>query len=106
MKQFVTDNMEVSIVGDFTEEDIEACVLDYLGTVTAQKSDQNDAEEVPVTFQVSPTDLQSQQVFLKDTDERACAYIAGRTPNRWGFTIDGEDVNSLLEPFSDSLREE
>ena len=34
------------------------------------------------------------------------AYIAGRTPNRWGFTIDGEDVNSLLEPFSDSLREE
>lgn len=106
MKQFVTDNMEVSIVGDFTEEDIEACVLDYLGTVTAQKSDHSDTEEVPVTFQVSPTDLQSQQVFLKDTDERACAYIAGRTPNRWGFTIDGEDVNNFLEPFSDSLREE
>lgn len=32
------------------------------------------------------------QIFLKDTDERACAYIAGPAPNRWGFTIDGKDL--------------
>jgi len=29
---------------------------------------------------------------LKDTDERACAYIAGPAPNRWGFTVDGDDL--------------
>lgn len=38
------------------------------------------------------------QVFLKDTDERACAYIAGPAPNRWGFTVDGKD---LLESVAD-----
>lgn len=32
------------------------------------------------------------QVFLKDTDERACAYIAGPAPNRWGLTVDGDDL--------------
>lgn len=106
VKQFVTDNMEVSIVGDFTEEDIEGCVLDYLGTVTACKSDLKDADEFPITFQASHTDLQSQQVFLKDTDERACAYIAGPTPNRWGFTIDGRDLNDVIEPVPNSLTEE
>jgi len=36
--------------------------------------------------------LQFQQVFLKDTDERACAYIAGPAPNRWGLTVDGDDL--------------
>lgn len=37
-------------------------------------------------------------MFLKDTDERACAYIAGPAPNRWGFTVDGKD---LFESISD-----
>eukprot|EP01018_Ginkgo_biloba_P031971 Gb_23136 [translate_table: standard] len=106
MKQFVTDNMEVSIVGDFTEEDIEACVLDYLGTVTARKSGHDNSEENPITLQVSPTNLRNQQVFLKDTDERACAYIAGPTPNRWGFTIDGQDLNNIIEPVPEALTEE
>lgn len=42
--------------------------------------------------------LCSLQVFLKDTDERACAYIAGPAPNRWGFTVEGKD---LLESMGD-----
>ncbi|KAF4355476.1 hypothetical protein F8388_015230 [Cannabis sativa] len=37
------------------------------------------------------------EIFLKDTDERACAYIAGPAPNRWGLTVDssisaGDDI--------------
>lgn len=40
------------------------------------------------------------QVFLKDTDERACAYIAGPAPNRWGFTVDGDD---LLDSINNTL---
>lgn len=43
------------------------------------------------------------QVFLKDTDERACAYIAGSAPNRWGFTADGRDLNTLIEPVPPTL---
>ena len=43
------------------------------------------------------------QVFLRDTDERACAYIAGAAPNRWGFTSDGRDLNTLVEPVPSSL---
>uniref|UniRef100_A0A0D6QV97 Peptidase M16 C-terminal domain-containing protein n=1 Tax=Araucaria cunninghamii TaxID=56994 RepID=A0A0D6QV97_ARACU len=100
VKQFVTDNMEVSIVGDFTEEDIESCILDYLGTIRATKGDYKEADEVPVTFQASHMDLQNQQVFLKDSDERACAYIAGPSPNRWGFTIDDQNLNNIIEPVS------
>ncbi|KAK8512681.1 hypothetical protein V6N12_075249 [Hibiscus sabdariffa] len=98
MNQFVGDNMEVSIVGDFSEEEIESCILDYLGTVRASRNSESEHEFSPILFRTSPSDLQSQQVFLKDSDERACAYIAGPAPNRWGFTIDGKD---LLESVAD-----
>ncbi|XP_062099420.1 stromal processing peptidase, chloroplastic isoform X2 [Humulus lupulus] len=101
MNQFVGNNMEVSIVGDFSEEDIESCILDYLGTVRATGiPTRNHDEYAPVVFRPSPSDLQSQQVFLKDTDERACAYIAGPAPNRWGFTVDGKDLFKSISSIS------
>lgn len=100
MNQFVGDNMEVSIVGDFTEDEIESCILDYLGTVKTTRSETTKSAGVlnfdPVTFRPSPSDLQFQQVFLKDTDERACAYIAGPAPNRWGYNIEGQDLFELM----------
>lgn len=40
------------------------------------------------------------QVFVKDTDERACAYIAGPAPNRWGFTVDGDDLFQSVSKHS------
>lgn len=100
MDQFVGNNMEVSIVGDFSEEDIESCILDYLGTVRATKDSKGERQYAPVVFRPSPSDLQSQQVFLKDTDERACAYIAGPAPNRWGFTVNGEDLFESISSIS------
>ncbi|KAF9601677.1 hypothetical protein IFM89_021729 [Coptis chinensis] len=45
--------------------------------------------------------LFSSQVFLKDTDERACAYIAEPAPNRCGFTTNGLD---LFDSVNSSLR--
>ncbi|XP_020230026.1 stromal processing peptidase, chloroplastic [Cajanus cajan] len=101
MNQFVGDNMEVCIVGDFTEEDIESCILDYLGTAQATRNHERDQEFNPPVFRPSPSDLQLQEVFLKDTDERACAYIAGPAPNRWGFTVDGKD---LLESINNASK--
>ena len=40
------------------------------------------------------------QVFLKDTDERACAYIAGPAPNRWGLNVDGVDLFKSISEIS------
>lgn len=40
------------------------------------------------------------QVFLKDTDERACAYIAGPAPNRWGFSVEGNDLFETISSIS------
>ncbi|KAL6517914.1 hypothetical protein OROMI_033615 [Orobanche minor] len=91
MSQFVSDNMEVSIVGDFSEEDIESCILEYLGTIREKRGSERLQEYNPIIFQPYTADLQHQQVFLKDTDERACAYIAGPAPNRWGFTSEGKN---------------
>ncbi|XP_010494175.1 PREDICTED: stromal processing peptidase, chloroplastic-like [Camelina sativa] len=92
MSHFVGENMEVSIVGDFSEEEIERCILDYLGTVKASHDSAKLPGSEPIVFRQPTTGLQFQQVFLKDTDERACAYIAGPAPNRWGFTVDGDDL--------------
>ncbi|KAF3446963.1 hypothetical protein FNV43_RR12143 [Rhamnella rubrinervis] len=105
MNQFAGNNMEVSIIGDFSEEDIESCILDYLGTVRATRSSGREHDYNPILFRPSPSDLQSQQVFLKDTDERACAYIAGPAPNRWGFTVDGKDLfESIRHSSSDDAQ--
>ncbi|KAK7405953.1 hypothetical protein VNO78_07565 [Psophocarpus tetragonolobus] len=100
MNQFFGDNVEVCIVGDFTEEDIESCILDYLGTAQATRNLEREQEFNPPLFRPSPSDLQFQEVFLKDTDERACAYIAGPAPNRWGFTVDGKDLLDSINTTS------
>ncbi|GAU18909.1 hypothetical protein TSUD_228990 [Trifolium subterraneum] len=97
MNQFVGDNMEVSIVGDFTEEDIESCILDYLGTAQATRNFKSEQGFIPPSFRSYPSGLQFQEVFLNDTDERACAYIAGPAPNRWGFTVDGNDLLETIK---------
>ncbi|XP_071701017.1 stromal processing peptidase, chloroplastic-like [Rutidosis leptorrhynchoides] len=107
MNQFVSDNMEVSVVGDFSEEEIESCVMDYLGTVRATKGAERALSYTPIVFRPSPNDLHFQQVFLKDTDERACAYIAGPAPNRWGYTVDGtyllESINNVAQSENGQL---
>ncbi|KAH6829419.1 Insulinase family protein [Perilla frutescens var. hirtella] len=92
MSQFVSNNMEVSIVGDFTEDDIESCIMEYLGTVGEKRGSERVQKYSPIIFRPYTADLQNQQVFLKDTDERACAYVAGPAPNRWGFTFDGKNL--------------
>ncbi|CAN6201069.1 unnamed protein product [Urochloa humidicola] len=105
MNQFVGGNMEVSIVGDFTEEEVESCVLDYLGTVRAANSSNTEERIEKISFRSFPSDLHSQQVYIKDTDERACAYIAGPAPNRWGFATEGNDLFNVIRRSSDEISE-
>ncbi|KAF3613200.1 hypothetical protein FXO38_36388 [Capsicum annuum] len=93
------------MVGDFSEEDIESCILDYLGTVKPTKGFEKTQQYSPILFSTSPFGLQHQQVFLKDTDERACAYIAGPAPSRWGFTFEGNDLFESVGNQSSNDRE-
>ncbi|KAL6873468.1 hypothetical protein ACP4OV_013550 [Aristida adscensionis] len=105
MNQFVGGNMEVSIVGDFTEEEVESCVLDYLGTVRAGSSPSTEEHIEKISFRPFPSDLHFQQVYIKDTDERACAYIAGPAPNRWGFATEGNDLFNAIRPADAEISE-
>ncbi|CAI7839775.1 unnamed protein product [Closterium sp. NIES-53] len=134
MQQLLSGNIELSIVGDFSEEEMTDHILKYLGTVTALPPPAhvvspfaalppNPASsppppsttvlpplhpppvlalpgEPPFKMLTScPPALRHQKVLLRDTDERARAYIAGPAPNRWGFAPDGRDINTILEPI-------
>lgn len=65
MKSLYLFNGQVSIVGDFSEEEIESCILDYLGTVGAPRNSESTHEFRPILFRPSPSDLQFQQVRNK-----------------------------------------
>ncbi|CAI5976993.1 unnamed protein product [Closterium sp. NIES-65] len=134
MQQLLSGNIELSIVGDYSEEEMTDHILKYLGTVTALPPPAhvvspfaalppNPAStpsppsttvlpplhpppvlalpgEPPFKMVTScPPALRHQKVLLRDTDERARAYIAGPAPNRWGFAPDGRDINTILEPI-------
>lgn len=59
---------QVCVVGDFTESEVESCLLDYLGTVTPANDEQLQCieEEKPVVINASSTpELRSQQVCIQ-----------------------------------------
>ena len=58
---------QVSVVGDFSEEDIKSSILDYLGTVRATRDSQIEQQPSPIMFRSYPSDLQFQQVRTKLT---------------------------------------
>jgi len=59
---------QVCVVGDFTESEVESCLLDYLGTVTPASDEQlrDLGEEKPVLINANSTpELRTQQVDLQ-----------------------------------------
>ncbi|KAL4271342.1 hypothetical protein GQ457_13G000620 [Hibiscus cannabinus] len=42
-------------------------------TPRSSRNSEREHEFSPILFRTSPSDLQFQQIFLKDTDEKACA---------------------------------
>eukprot|EP00293_Proteomonas_sulcata_P011156 CAMPEP_0184289098 /NCGR_PEP_ID=MMETSP1049-20130417/1555_1 /TAXON_ID=77928 /ORGANISM="Proteomonas sulcata, Strain CCMP704" /LENGTH=788 /DNA_ID=CAMNT_0026595753 /DNA_START=1 /DNA_END=2369 /DNA_ORIENTATION=- len=82
-----TDNVEVSVAGDFSPQELETLALKYLGTIPeSQLSLRHQPAKIPST-----TDMSNRNLFLKiaDSDPRAVAYVAGPAPNRWGDMPDG-----------------
>jgi predicted Zn-dependent peptidase len=87
--------LELSCVGDFDPEELDALVLAYLGTVRIPGPVDSASVapalptpvEAPVVVAALPAGhaLRAQRLHLRDSDERACAYCAGPAPNRWGW---------------------
>ena len=89
MEQLHAGNLEISIVGDLEESEVEDAVLRYLGTVSPRPDakpilgGRNAIPELPELL--SPSEKERHSVWhLQDSDERACAFVAGPAPPRWG----------------------
>ena len=88
--------LELCVAGDFNPSELDECLLKYIGTVklgsaavaaaTQGVLPPLDVPEVEVALMPLPAShpLRAQRLYLRDSDERACAYLAGRAPYRWG----------------------
>lgn len=81
MNMLHPENVEVNITGDFDPAELKKLALMYLGTVSPRPH--------PPVVSSRPAQLVQPQApvriqwHLKDSDERACAYITGSAPARW-----------------------
>ncbi|CAD7695599.1 unnamed protein product [Ostreobium quekettii] len=82
-KQLTTRDMEINIVGDIDPKDVADLVLKYMGTIETPNLQL--PAEMPIEFASPPKELRHQVWHLQDSDERACGYIAGPAPSRWGM---------------------
>ncbi|CAL8466878.1 g6414 [Coccomyxa elongata] len=83
MAQLNPANIEINLVGDIDPAEVDDVVLRYLGTVAPRDPPQPLRAQPPVIC-YPPSHVRRQAWHLKDSDERAVAYIAGKAPNRWG----------------------
>lgn len=91
--QLATETLEVNIVGDFDVEVLEDMLDEYVETVppSALPSAVVAARNASGLSYASDAGIgakRMQRLHLTDSDERACAYLAGRAPNRWGAGAD------------------
>ena len=100
MAQLHSGNLEISVVGDFDEDELEQAVLMYLGTVEPKADAQGpgDALIQSPTVCDPPLEVRHSVWHLKDSDERACAYIAGLAPCRWGEFGNQQAPLQALDP--------
>ena len=74
--QLHAGNIEINVVGDIDPIELEDLVRKYLGTV-APAAQPVPRMEPPVQLQFPGPEKRRQIWHLKDSDERAAAYIAG-----------------------------
>jgi predicted Zn-dependent peptidase len=83
--------LEVNIAGDVDPAELDALIIRYLGTAApgGALTPQIDVEPLPLTpltlAAVAPGDRaqRQQRLWLRDSDERACAVLAGPGPQMW-----------------------
>lgn len=84
--QLATESLEINIVGDFDAAALEEMLGEYVETVppSVLPSAVAAARAASKLTYVDASPKRLQRLHLTDSDERACAYLAGRAPNRWG----------------------
>ncbi|GAB5364624.1 hypothetical protein AAMO2058_000985700 [Amorphochlora amoebiformis] len=87
--QLCTENLEVSIVGDFDLKELEASVLKYLGSIPAKKAPTPLYQPDIIHIKSDPS-RQHQRIELPDDQKRAIGYLTGSAPNRWGYSADAQ----------------
>ena len=89
--QLATETLEVNIVGDFDVEVLED-MLDNTSRPCRRRRCRRrcgHAQRLGPELRLGGGGRKRmQRLHLTDSDERACAYLAGRAPNRWGAGAD------------------
>ncbi|KFM27169.1 putative zinc protease PqqL [Auxenochlorella protothecoides] len=97
--QLRAGNLEVCVVGDFDPAELEDAALKYLGTVAP--GDARDATPAPdraFALLAPPMRRRHSVWHLRDSDERACAFIAGAAPPRWAIAQEGAASAGTVAP--------
>lgn len=95
MSQLLPEGLEVSIAGDFDVPEVIDMVYRYLGSIPADANKeykQDPVEGEPSSVPVIPSPGKHLELELEDPDPRAVAYVAGSSPNSWGYLSDGTTV--------------
>jgi len=84
-KQFASGNLELNIVGDIIPEEVDNMVLAFMGSIkrTPESSVPVDAPPLKLKEVRKDDPVRTQRLWLKDSDERACAVAAGPGPSMW-----------------------
>ena len=93
--------LEVNIAGDVDPDELDAMITRYLGTAAPGGARVPQLDVAPLTLEpltlreVAPgVATREQRLWLRDSDERACAVLAGPGP---------EDVGADAQPAAASL---
>mmetsp|Transcript_5615 Transcript_5615/g.11570 ORF Transcript_5615/g.11570 Transcript_5615/m.11570 type:complete len:1239 (+) Transcript_5615:281-3997(+) len=101
MSQLLPENLEVSIAGDFDVVEVLEMVYKYIGTIPADTNSEYKLESkgIPDWTGRVPTPQEPGrhiELELPDSDPRAVAYVAGASPNAWGYLSDGTTVTERV----------
>lgn len=88
--------MEVNVVGDIDPQELEQCALRYLGTIERSSETPVWVDTKSLTLHKPEPATAHQRWHQMDSDERACAFIAGPAPPRWILPEDALKDPSVL----------
>ena len=94
MSQMLPGNLEVSMAGDFDVVEVMDMLKSYLGSIPEDSNQEykQEAEQSPGMVPLIPIPGKHIDLELNDPDPRAVAYVAGSSPNSWGYLSDGTTV--------------
>ena len=105
MSQLQPSQIEISMVGDFNTTEGLQLIVDYLGSIPSDANKEYAIEFKGVDDAVIPisNDNSHLNFELLDVDPRAVSYVAGSTPNQWGY-LRKEDNEVVHVSDKDGLR--